>query len=71
LTDDPSKLELAGSGRSGVLIAKIADIPGPHKTLRENEKSSGDDGQPNGWGSVTEMIARAKKQNQGDIAKPT
>jgi hypothetical protein len=54
-----------------VLVAEIAQMPRPHESLRKNEKSGGDDGEPDGRGLVPKVISGAQEKYQDDIAHPT
>jgi hypothetical protein len=54
-----------------VLVAEIAQMPRPHESLRKNEKSGSDDGEPDGRGRVPKVISGAQEKYQDYVAHPT
>jgi hypothetical protein len=62
-----------GSVRRGrrVLVSQITQMPGPDEPLGEDDKRTNQDGQANGRGGMTDMISRAKQQDQNNIPEPT
>jgi hypothetical protein len=54
-----------------VLVAEIAQMPSPHESLRKNEKSGRDDGEPDGRGRVPKVISGAQEKYQDYVAHPT
>jgi hypothetical protein len=54
-----------------VLVAEIAQMPRPQESLRKNEKSGSDDGEPDARGRVPKVISGAQEKYQNDVAHPT
>jgi hypothetical protein len=54
-----------------VLVAEIAQMPRTHESLRKNEKSGSDDGEPDRRGRVPEVIPGAQEEYQDYVAHPT
>jgi hypothetical protein len=54
-----------------VLVAEIAQMPSPHESLRKNEKSGRDDGEPDGRGRVPKVIPSTQEKYQDYVAHPT
>jgi hypothetical protein len=46
-------------------------MPGPDKTLREDDERPDHNRQANGRGRMADVVSRAEQQNQDDIAQPT
>ena len=60
------------SGLRGLslLLSQIAKMPGPDKTLGENDEGTRHDGQSNDRSAMAKMIPSTKKQNEYDVPEP-
>ena len=54
-----------------MLVAEIAQMPRPQESLRKDEQSGGDDGEPDARGRVPEVISGAQEKYQNYVAHPT